>query len=215
MDNSYQTQLWESNYGKKYTQTNSWVAEKYDEVFKIWFGITRTEINNKFIGSLNKNSKILEVGCNLANQSVLLNLMGFNNLSAIELNQYALDEAQKRINNRKIELNLKKGNVLNIPYEDKEFDMVFTSGVLMHISPENIKKAISEIHRCSNKYIWGHENYNKELTTAKIDKTWEGNYCEMYLKQFNDLSLVREEKVERILDNKSIRIMSMFLLEKI
>ncbi len=202
-----QLEKWSSQFGEKYTNKNSWPIEKYNLLFKDWHGKTRLEFNKEFISHLDKNSKILEVGCNLANQLNLLQKMGFNNLSGIELNEYAFKKALEKTKN----IEIKQATAFEIPYKDKEFDMVFTSGVLIHISPDNIKKAISEIHRCSKKYIWGYENYSKNYEMVNENYLWRTNFFQLYLDTFSDLKLVKHE----IFPWKQTKSMfSMYLLEK-
>jgi len=203
-----QTKKWSSQFGEKYTDNNSWPLEEYNELFKVWHGKTRLEFNESFIGDLDKNMSVLEVGCNRANQLNLLQQMGFNNLHGIELNEYALNQALERTKN----IEIKQGTAFNIPYEDEKFDMVFTSGVLIHISSDNIQKAISEIHRCSKKYIWGYENYSDKYEMVMDGYLWRTNFFQLYLDTFSDLKLIKKE----IFSWKGGKSMfSMFLLEKL
>jgi len=51
-------------------------------------------------------------------------------------------------------INIIHGVADDIPFKDGYFDMVFTSGVLIHISPGNINRVLDEIYRCSREYIW-------------------------------------------------------------
>ena len=50
------------------------------------------------------------------------------------------------------EAHLFEGNASKLPFEDNSMDLVFTSGVLIHISPDDLLQACSEIHRVSRKY---------------------------------------------------------------
>jgi len=103
----------------------------------------------------------------------------------------------------------------DIPFGDDFFDVVFTSGVLIHISPENIARAIREIHRCSGRYIWGYEYFSADYTPIRYrgrdGLMWKANFPKLYLDEFADLKLVKERKIRyRDSDNRDI----MFLLEK-
>jgi len=202
-----QIDRWSGQFGEKYTNRSSWPAEEYNLLFKDWFGCTRLECNEKFIGKLDRNSKILEVGCNLGNQLILLQKMGFKNLYGIELNEYTVSQALKRAKN----INIKQGSIFEIPYKDQEFDMVFTSGVLIHIAPKNIEKAISEVNRCSKKYIWGYENYSEKYEMTNKNYLWRTNFFQLYLDIFPDFKLVKKEIFPW---KQSKSMLSMFLLEK-
>jgi len=94
--------------------------------------------------------RVLEVGCNVGNQLLLLKEMGYTNLWGIELQDYAVEIARKRTSG----INIVKGSAFDIPYKDAFFDLVFTSGVLIHIPPDHINKVLDEIYRCTNRYIY-------------------------------------------------------------
>jgi ubiquinone/menaquinone biosynthesis C-methylase UbiE len=46
------------------------------------------------------------------------------------------------------------GNVLEIPFADKSFDVVFTNALFCNLSPDLINKGLSEIIRVASKYIY-------------------------------------------------------------
>ena len=50
------------------------------------------------------------------------------------------------------------GEIINLPFKDKEFDLVFTHEVLQHIEPSEIKKACSELLRVG-KEVWCMESW--------------------------------------------------------
>ena len=47
-----------------------------------------------------------------------------------------------------------------MPLESSSIDLVFTSGVLIHIAPEDLYTSCSEIYRVSSKYIVSVEYFN-------------------------------------------------------
>jgi len=76
----------------------------------------------------------------------------------------------------------------DIPFKDGYFDMVFTSGVLIHISPGNINRVLDEIYRCSREYIWGFEYYADDYTEVNYrgheSLLWKTNFPKLYLDRF-------------------------------
>ena len=94
------------------------------------YGYTRTEINSEFIGDFDRDMKILEVGSNVGNQLLCLQEMGFKSLYGIELQNYAVELSKSRTKR----INIIEGSAFDIPFKDSYFDLVFTSGVLIHIS---------------------------------------------------------------------------------
>jgi len=208
-----QSDLWKGDFGKLYTDRNEMTLEEMEQLYVSFFGITRTKINNEVIGDLDKDLKVLEFGCNIGNQLLCLQKMGFKNLYGIDINEYAIEKAKTRI--KDIDVRLYNGD--KIPYDDNSFDFVYTSGVLIHISPENINHAIKEIYRCSKRYIYGYE-YFSDSYTQLVDyrgeklALWKNDYAKLYLDTFNDLKLVREKRYPYVADKNNRD--TFYLLEK-
>lgn len=105
---------------------------------------------------------------------------------------------------------------MDIPFRDGFFDMVFTSGVLIHIHPADIQKAISNIHRCSGKYIWGFEyyaeSYQEVLYREHKNLLWKTDFAKLYKDAFSGLKLIKEKKYIYLDDNNLVD--QMFLYEK-
>jgi pseudaminic acid biosynthesis-associated methylase len=206
-----QLKKWDGDFGKQYTDRSIY-AKGLDTFYKGIWGIARSEMNKEFLSAIKKNiSNTLEVGSNVGYQLACLQSMGFNNLYGIEIQDYAVEKAKKITKG----VNIIKGSAFDIPFKDGYFDMVFTSGVLIHIAPSDINAILDEIYRCSKRYIWGFEYYADEYTEINYrgnkDLLWKTNFCELYLKRFKDLTLVKEKKFGYI-DNDNVD--SMFLLEK-
>ncbi len=209
-----QLKKWSGGFGKEYTERNPLTIQDMENSYKRKYGITRTNINEEFLSNIDKDTKILEVGCNVGNQLVLLKEMGFRNLHGIEIAAYAFEIAKRRVESEGI--SFVKGSAFNIPFKDEFFDMVFTSGVLIHISPDDIKKAVSEIHRCAKKYIWGldyyAESYQEIVYRGQKDLLWKTDFAKIYTEKFPNLKLVKEERYVYLDQNGHID--QMFLLKK-
>lgn len=201
---------WTGDFGQQYTDRNLLTPEAHDSLYADDFGVTRTQLNQTFLQGISKDARILEVGCNIGNQLVLLQQMGYWNLFGIEIQTYALELARSRTSN----VTLSQGSVFRIP-ADKPFDLVFTSRVLIHISIEDLSAAMDEIYRCAGTYIWGLEYYSPGVTSVNYrDRDgllWKTDYAKLYLQRFKDLELVREQRLP-YLHNENVD--SMFLLRR-
>jgi len=208
MKDTEQIKFWKGEFGDEYTQRNS---ENPDELYKRQFGITRTELNNDFLSDLNKNISRLEIGCNRGIQLNTLEKNGFNNLWGIEINKKALQIARENKS-----LNLIEGSALEIPFKDNFFDLIFTSGVLIHISPKDLPKVIDEIYRTTKKYIWCFEYFSEEceeiIYRDHKNRLWKNNFLKLFLEKYPDLKIVKQRKL-KYLENENIDMM--FLLEKV
>ena len=169
-------------------------------------------MNKEFLDSVRSEvGNVLEVGCNIGMQLRILDQMGFINLSGIDYQLHAVEKAKGLTKN----MNIIQASAFDIPFKDGYFDLVYTSGVLIHIAPKDISVVLKEIHRCAKKYIWGFEFFAEQYTEVSYrgnqDMLWKTNFCKLYLDQFSDLELVKEKKYP-YLQNENVDVM--FLLKK-
>ena len=183
---------WCGEFGREYTLRSCLTPQEVDALWKKNYGSTRTELNRCFLKNVPPDTRILEVGCNIGNQLLLLQQLGYSNLYGVDIRDYALEIARSRTKN----INFTQASSFTLPYEDKYFDLVFTSGVLIHVSPKDLAAAIDEIHRCSRHYIWGSEYYASAMTEINYrghgELLWKMDYAREYLTRFEDLELVLE-----------------------
>lgn len=209
-EDSKQTKAWASLFGKEYTDRNKMTVEEVDLMYKRRYGVSRTEMNDKFLGNLDRKARILEVGSNIGLQLLFLQKMGFTNLYGIELSAYAVELSKSMTEG----INIIQGSALDIPFKDGFFDLVFTSGVLIHINPVELSIAMGEIYRCANSFIWGFEYFSQEFAKVEYreaDLLWKANYPEIYRGQFRNLSVVKVRLFKYLADeNEDV----MFLLKK-
>ena len=206
-----QTAVWKSDFGREYSDRNTFDPEALDQLYRKNYGVSRREINETFLRGIAEDASFLEVGCNTGNQLLMLQEMGYSNLSGIELQPYALEIAVRRLPG----VALKLGSAVALPYDDSSFDVVFTAGVLIHVAPKNLPQALEEIYRCSQDYIWGMEYYAPQATEVKYRNhsglLWKMDFARCYLERFPELELVQEQRLP-YLDNANVD--TMFLLRK-
>jgi pseudaminic acid biosynthesis-associated methylase len=209
--NTVQTEVWRGEFGREYTDRNTLDVDALDALYRKNYGLTRTQINQDFLSGISKDASFLEVGCNTGNQLLRLQRMGYTNLSGLELQPYALEIARSRTQN----ISLGQGSALAIPHADASFDLVFTAGVLIHIAPGELARAMDEIHRCARTYIWGLEYYAPDVIQVNYrnhsNLLWKMNYAQRYLDRFEDLELVREKHIPYL---EGPNVDTVFLLRK-
>jgi hypothetical protein len=79
-----QSKAWAGEFGSQYSERNLLNPPDLDQTYQDKYGLTRTDLNHGFLKDIPRSASILEVGCNLGNQLILLRQMGFENLSGIE-----------------------------------------------------------------------------------------------------------------------------------
>jgi pseudaminic acid biosynthesis-associated methylase len=202
---------WVNQFGREYTDRNVLTGSELDALYEKNYGFTRKNLNQPFLADIPMDARILEVGCNVGNQLTVLREMGYRELYGIEIQKYALEQARNNLP----EVHFAEASAFEIPYPDNYFDVVFTSGVLIHIAPGDLPRALDEIYRCAGQYIWGFEYYSPQTVEVKYRGNegllWKMDYAKFYLDRFSDLSLVRREDVS-YLENSNVD--SMFLLHK-
>lgn len=205
-----QEKFWANDFGNDYVKRNYFEPKELDDFYIVQYGKSRTAINNEILGKL-KFKNILEIGSNVGNQLKLLQKQGYKNLYGIEINQHAV-ELSKKMTTR---VNIIQGSAFDLPFKDNYFDLAFTSGVLIHINPKDLKKIMNEIYRVTKKYIWGFEYFSPTLATINYrgnkNRLWKNDYAKTYLKALPDLKLIKEVH-HKYLGSENVD--STFLLKK-
>lgn len=162
---------WAGKLGDEYTNRNTSLALLIPRK-KFW-----EEIKEKY-----KPKSVLEVGCNRGHNIACFSRYDKRScLWGIDINNKSLRIAHELYRNVEFE----ETSVTDMPFKDNYFDLVFTAGLLIHIPPEDIKKAMIEIIRVSKRYILAIEYYapiEKERSfLGEMGITWERPYNVLYL----------------------------------
>jgi pseudaminic acid biosynthesis-associated methylase len=188
-----QIDFWTGSFGSEYTQRNTRSQEDWDQFHLDTWGLTKIEMLNKIIGNLPRDLRILEVGCNTGMQLEGLRRMGFNDTWGIEIQANAVEYAHQHTPHH----NIVCSSGFEIPFRDKHFDLVFTSGVLIHINPSNLGKIMQEMVRCSKRFILGFEYFEEQLKEINYRGhsgfLWKANYPEIFKQYFPNLRLVQAD----------------------
>lgn len=140
-----QLDLWRSEFGSRYAERNNnrITSEDQRRLVRDWGKILKHAITPS-------PESVLEVGCSTGRNLVAL----YNfipKLKGIEPNTRCVELANQMLQDIGVEV--QEGNAFELPFDDGHFDLVFTSGVLIHIAPDDLPKAADEIMRVSNRYI--------------------------------------------------------------
>lgn len=130
--------------------------------------------------TIRPESSILEVGCGFGRNIKFMLDHGISTrfITGVDISPFMIRKAKKYLLPNKV--NLKTADILKLPFENKQFDIVFTHGVLMHVKPENVKTALKELVRVANEAI------------ILIEQNYGGNeytFMHEYKKLFKDIKL--------------------------
>ena len=95
-------------------------------------------------------------------------------------------------------------NFINSSIEDLEpkesYDLVYTAGVLIHISPVTLPLIIKKMDNLSKKFIFGFEYYSDDLVEIqyreKSNTCWKQNFPELIKKIIPSYQTINEEKFQ-------------------
>lgn len=144
----YQLRTWQGPFGDAYTERN-----KADEA-----AINqRCRAFAQILGHTPDPANILEVGANVGINCHALSRVSAAEIHAVEPNETAFATLREHLGSR-----AQNTSAFELPYRDSSIDLVFTSGVLIHIPPDRLRDACAEMFRVSRRYILALEYFSKE-----------------------------------------------------
>ncbi len=206
-----QETTWKGAFGSLYTLRNTRSLDECEAYYVRTYGLARSDIIGELFQGIDNEIRILEVGCNIGCNLGFFIKAGYRDLWGLDVQEEAVAQARNLLP----EAAFCNGSAFHLPFKDDTFDLVFTSGVLIHIAPGDLTRAMGEIVRCSNRYVWGFEYYAEECTEITYrgnqDLLWKANYPQIYLDHHPGLKVIRTVHIP-YLDNNNVDVM--FLLEK-
>ena len=200
-----QESFWEGDFGNEY--------------------IDRNNDNNTLPGRINVFSQVIrqaqgvesvfELGCNIGmNLEALKILRPRTKFHAVEINKKACD----KIMDEKPWVDVQNRSLLDSGIETKA-DLVFTSGVLIHIAPEALHRAYSTMYKASKKYIALVEYYNPFPVEVNyrghLERLFKRDFAGDLIDRFADLKLLDYGFIYRRDHNFPMDDPTWFLLEKV
>ncbi len=105
----------------------------------------RLKRNNVKLPNLNR-SRLLDQGCGGGRYTAAWKLLGVKEAVGIDYSRTGIEDARARVNIAELNgISFDEGSVLEMPYENSSFDIVFSNGVLHHT--EDWRKGVAELTR--------------------------------------------------------------------
>jgi len=178
---------WRGDFGDAYVDRNNDIDDRVNQ---------RVTAFHRIFDHLGADSpqNILEVGCNAGLNLRALRHISDATLSAVEPNKKARDILIDDAVLDEARLHDATGD--NLPFPDQAFDLTFTSGVLIHIEPENLESVYREIHRVSGRFILTMEYFSPRPETISYrgndDMLFKRDFGALWLDLFDDMEPVAE-----------------------
>jgi pseudaminic acid biosynthesis-associated methylase len=172
--------LWAGDFGDAYTIRNETAGADRG---KFWTALFASH----------PIASVLEVGCNVgANLQWIAKHVDSAHIYGVDVNAGALD----RLHQRLPAINAIRSIGRELPFRDRWFDLVFTSGVLIHQPDSTLPLVMSEVVRVSRKLVLALE-YAAEESVEVPYRGQEGalfkrDYTGLYHELFPELELVGE-----------------------
>ena len=185
--------FWSGSGGDAYT-TRSKQFKNYE--FKDGF---RFDFIKRILFNVHKDSSVLELGCNSGNFIGFLKELGFKNITGVEINKLAYETCRQK----HPDCEIINSSIEGFESDDK-WDMVVTSGVLIHIL--DVKQVIQKMENLSRKYIFGNEYYSPSSYLVN----WPSYCCcADYANMFET-----KPKIDEVHETKDGELHSFYLIEK-
>ena len=88
----------------------------------------------------------LDLGCGIGRHTVLFAGNGFNTYG-FDISKYGLDKTKEWLDSLDLSANLKEGDMLDLPYENDNFDCILCRNVISHQDTLGVKQIIKELYR--------------------------------------------------------------------
>jgi pseudaminic acid biosynthesis-associated methylase len=161
-----QEKFWLGDFGTEYMKRNQ--GEQFITTNIVQFGrILRTAPGVQ---------SCVELGCNIGNNLAALKRINPSfELRGYELNPKAAEKARALGVAEILE-----GTVIEELKVDRKFDIAFTCGVLIHISPDSLDRVYENLHNLSKRYIMVFEYYNP----TPIEVPYRGHQGKLFKRDF-------------------------------
>jgi pseudaminic acid biosynthesis-associated methylase len=203
------TAVWQGEYGTEWKDRNEYTPAELDALYEERYGVTRRELNRRFLQDVDHGARILEVGMNYGIQLQLLGEMGYRRLYGVDINRDVLRDVPDSFSFTGVAA----ADAMALPFPEDTFDLVYTSGVLIHIPQTDLPDIVSELSRVSRRFVWGFEYYAEDRTGIDYrgydEFLWKDDFVDWF-ETHTDLSVVREDHVT-YRDNDNLD--TMYLLE--
>jgi pseudaminic acid biosynthesis-associated methylase len=169
--------FWEGEFGDGYTERNQISIEQRQPFF--------AKVLQKTYGV----KAICELGANRGhNLKAIANLSSNFELTGVELNLSAFQNLSRISNLTAIQSSIQDFN------PDRQFDLVFTCGVLIHINPIDLPGIYQKIYDLSARYILINEYYNP----VPVEIPYRGYSEKLFKRDFAGELIERCQKVSVI-----------------
>ena len=160
-----QEAFWAGNFGDDYIDRNV-LEQSVTNKLVMW------RIMLRAAGTV---SSALELGCNVG-----LNLMALRRLDpALELSAFEINTQAAAKAKENVDADIRVGSIIE-NLDAGEYDLTFTSGVLIHINPDHLNAVYKNLYDHSRRYVLVSEYYNP----TPVSISYRGHHDRLFKRDF-------------------------------
>lgn len=134
----------------KHASGDEWVRRNADDIDHDAtdlkrLGKPRREMDEEYLVDVPRDVPVLEVGSGYGRQLENMRQMGFSRLTGMDINLAGLHRSTSPG---------VQGDWTRLPFQAESFDMVCTTGTLMHVHPMKIRDVIDELVRVTRQWLF-------------------------------------------------------------
>jgi len=170
-----QQNYWANSYAEEYISKNSSFDKRLG-----------TECWKTMLSRAHGIYSILECGCNIGRNIGFLNeCLPASSKSIIEIST----PAYNYVTNHFVLEKAFNGAIVDSKFTEREFDLVYTMGVLIHIHPDDLLANMGKMYEYSGKYILIGEYFNRTPVMieyqGEMNKLFKRDFGKLFIEYFN------------------------------
>jgi ubiquinone/menaquinone biosynthesis C-methylase UbiE len=128
-------------------------AKFYDPILRLT--VDEHKLREKFIelANIQGDENILDIACGTGNlDRMVAEMLDSGTICGIDISPKMVEISRERAEKEGYNIDYKVASSTELPYGDREFDLVFTSLMYHHLYYDEKRKTLSEIHRVLKRY---------------------------------------------------------------
>lgn len=182
-----QLDKWRGEFGDQYSERNAITPELIEARTNFWhtiFNIIDAVPETILEVGAGNGQNIMAISHAVNMRTAVKNVTYKQAIFGVEPNE----QARANLETNCPWLNVSRKDVFTMEYEPNSIELVFTSGVLIHIHPNDLERAIDNIYKVSSKYILCMEYFAPQCEEIKYrdnqEMMWRNDFGSLYLDKY-------------------------------
>jgi SAM-dependent methyltransferase len=134
------------NWDQVYSQNFMTMWYPNEDIIRFCARLIQKQLTHDKFDVKRKVERVLDLGCGNGRHAIYFARQGFK-AAGIDVSEQAIEWAKDWARREQLEIDFRVGDIANLPFADKTFDVVVSHGVLDHVHNETARKAAEEVRR--------------------------------------------------------------------